>query len=238
LTLARLRLMTSKLFVFRHAETFDNRHGVFSGWRDSKLTSKGILEAREIAKELTECKIDYAFTSHLKRTKETLKIVLQYHPSVPVFVDDRLIERCYGLLQGRTKKKIAEEDPEFYERFHRGYNTAPPEGESLEMVEKRVQSFLNALVEWLKQNPGNVAISCHNNSIRPFRRLFEKLNLTQMCTIETPQDKALIYDLDLKNEGSMNLSNHRTMQGNWDGVHLSNHIKLATDIHNILRKYY
>ena len=35
-----LRLMI-KLFVFRHAETFDNNHEIFSGWRDSKLTLRG-----------------------------------------------------------------------------------------------------------------------------------------------------------------------------------------------------
>jgi broad specificity phosphatase PhoE len=111
--------MTSKLFVFRHAETFDNKNVVFSGWRDSKLTSKGILEAQKIAEQLAEYKIDYAFTSHLKRTKKTLKIVLQYHHLVPVFVDDRLIERCYGLLQGRTKERVVYEHKEFYEQFHK-----------------------------------------------------------------------------------------------------------------------
>jgi broad specificity phosphatase PhoE len=230
--------MTVKLFVFRHAETFDNKNGVFSGWRDSKLTSKGLLEAEKIAKQLAECKIDYAFTSHLGRTKKTLKIVLQYHRPVPVFVDDRLIERSYGLLQGRTKKRIIYEDKEFYEQFHRGYNTAPPEGESLKMVEKRVQSFFDELENWLRKNPGNVAIACHNNSIRPFRRIFENLDLTQMCTTETCQDKALIYNLDLKNETSVHSSRHQTQLAKWDGVRIPNRIKLAADPQNPLKKYY
>jgi 2,3-bisphosphoglycerate-dependent phosphoglycerate mutase len=230
--------MTRKLFVFRHAETFDNKNGVFSGWRDSKLTPKGILEAGKIAEQLAGCKIDYAFTSHLSRTKKTLKIVLQYHPSVPVFVDDRLIERCYGLLQGRTKKRVVFEDKEFYEQFHRGYDTAPPEGESLKMVEKRVQSFLDELEKWLRQNPGNIAISCHNNSIRPFRRLFEKLDLTQMCTIETPQNKAMAYNLDLKNVDLLDSSVRRAQKSKWNGVTISNSIKLATDPQNPLKRYY
>ncbi|MGE5188201.1 MAG: histidine phosphatase family protein [Betaproteobacteria bacterium] len=230
--------MICKLFVFRHAETFDNKNEVFSGWRDSKLTPKGILEAREIAEQLAEYKIDYAFTSHLNRAKKTLKIVLQNHPSVPVFVDDRLIERCYGFFHGRTKKRVSYEDPEFYKKFHRGYDTAPPEGESLKMVENRVQSFLYELGDWLRQNPGNVAISCHNNSIRPMRRIFEKLDLTQMCTIETPQDRALIYNFDLKNVDLFHSSNHRANQVKWDGVLISNRIKLATDPQNLLRKYY
>ena len=230
--------MTSKLFVFRHAETFDNKNGVFSGWRDTKLTSKGILEARKIAEQLAEYKIDYAFTSHLKRTKKTLKIVLQRHHSVAIFVDDRLIERCYGLLQGRTKESVVHENKEFYEQFHRGYDTAPPGGESLKMVEKRVQSFLEELANLLKQNPGNVAISCHNNSIRPFRRLFENLDITQMCATETSQDEALIYSFGLENKCLLNASKHRVQDGKWAGVRISNRIKLATDPQNPLKKYY
>lgn len=230
--------MICKLFVFRHAETFDNRDGFFSGWRDSKLTPKGILEAEQIAKQLAEFKIDYAFTSHLKRAKKTLKIALKDHSRIPVFVDDRLIERCYGLLQGRTKKKVVCEEPEHYQQYHRGYDVAPPQGESLEMVEKRVQSFLNDLEGWLQQNPGNVAISCHNNSVRPFRKLFEKLNLNQMCTIETPQDRAMIYNFELKNAGLTHLRKNRVVQVKWDGVLLPNHVKLATDPQNVLMKYY
>jgi 2,3-bisphosphoglycerate-dependent phosphoglycerate mutase len=125
--------MICKLFVFRHAETFDNAHGVFSGWRNPRLTPKGILQAEEIAKQLLTYKIDYGFTSHLKRAKQTLKTVLKDHPATPIFVDDRLIERCYGLMQGRSKKKLESENPDFYEACHRGYRVPPPEGESLKI---------------------------------------------------------------------------------------------------------
>ena len=40
------------LFVFRHAETFDNNQEIFSGWRDSKLTLRGLEQANEIAEQL------------------------------------------------------------------------------------------------------------------------------------------------------------------------------------------
>lgn len=229
--------MISKLFVFRHAETFDNNRGIFSGWRDSGLTTRGILQAQEIAKQLMRYKIDYAFTSHLKRAKQTLEIVLETHPPIPIFVDDRLIERCYGLLQGRSKKRVAHENPEFFAQFHRGYYAAPPEGESLEMVEKRVMSFFDQFREWLKQHPGNVAISCHSNSIRPLRRAFEKLSLTQMCKLESPQDRALVYDLDLGNSGLL-YPKQKAFMAVWEGVLVSKQMKLATNLQNPLKKYY
>ena len=229
--------MICKLFVFRHSETFDNRHGIFSGWRDSELTSKGLLQAQKIAEQLKQYRIDYAFTSHLSRAKKTLEIVLEAHPTAPVFIDDRLIERCYGLLQGKSKRKIASSDPEWYAQVHRGYESAPPKGESLRMVEKRVLSFLKQLRGWLGQAPGNVAISCHSNSIRPIRRVFENLRLEQVLQLESPQDRAMIYELRLRNLGSGRVGGGSNMQ-NWESLLVSRRLKLATDPLNPLKKYY
>ena len=233
----RLRLMICKLFIFRHAETFDNKRGLFSGWRDSGLTLKGFSQAQEIAEQLRQYQIDYAFTSHLKRARKTLEIVLEGHPPVPVFVDDRLIERCYGLLQGKDKKKMEKENPDYYAQIHRGYGLAPPEGESLKIVKKRVISFLEQLTEWLKQNPGNVAISCHNNSVRPFRRIFENLSIAQMRKLESPQDRASVCDLELGN-WSMVCPKQKAIKAYWKGVLILKRIKLATDSQNPLKKYY
>jgi len=229
--------MSYKLFVFRHAETFDNRRGIFSGWRDSKLTSKGLAQAQKIAEQLKQYQIDYAFTSHLKRARKTLEIVLEAHPPVPVFVDDRLIERCYGLLQGKSKGKVADENPKWFAQVHRGYESAPPKGESLKIVEKRVLSFLKQLSDWLGQNPGNVAISCHSNSIRPIRRIFEHLSLKQMLKLKNPQDRAMIYDLRLYGLQSDRLRERLNIQ-KWKGVLVSRQVILATDPLNLLKDYY
>jgi 2,3-bisphosphoglycerate-dependent phosphoglycerate mutase len=229
--------MICKLFVFRHSETFDNRRGVFSGWRDSELTPQGLMQAQKIAEQLKRYRIDYAFTSHLRRAKKTLEIVLQAHPDVPVFVDDRLIERCYGVLQGKSKRKIENSDPEWYAQFHRGYELAPTKGESLRMVEKRVISFLKQLKNWLRQAPGNIAISCHSNSIRPIRRVFENLSVEQMLQLETPQDRTLIYELQLHNLSGQRLLGESNMQ-NWESLLVSRQVKLSTDPWNPLKKYY
>jgi 2,3-bisphosphoglycerate-dependent phosphoglycerate mutase len=230
-------LMSCKLFVFRHAEAFDNRREVFSGWRDSRLTLNGGAQAKKLAKQLERYPIDYAFTSHLRRARKTLEIVLEAHPSVPVFIDDRLIERCYGLLQGKSKRNVARENPAWYAQVHRGYEVIPPNGESLRMVEKRVLSFLEQLRDWLGQNPGNVAISCHSNSIRPIRRVFENLSIEQMLQIESPQDRAMIYDLKLQNLRIGQLRGGPDMQ-NWKSVLIPPPVKLATDSLNPLKKYY
>jgi 2,3-bisphosphoglycerate-dependent phosphoglycerate mutase len=229
--------MICKLFVFRHAETTDNSRGIFSGWRDPELTLKGLLQAKEIAEQLRRDKIDYAFTSHLKRARKTLEIVLETHLTVPVFMDDRLIERCYGLLQGKSKRKVAKERPEWFAKVHRGYDFPPPEGESIKMVENRTLPFLVQLEEWLRQNPSNVAISCHGNSLRPIRRVFEHLSLKQMLQIENPQDRAMAYALHVH---SVNIkgSTKGAIKPDWRGILVPRQVKLATDQRNPLKKYY
>jgi 2,3-bisphosphoglycerate-dependent phosphoglycerate mutase len=229
--------MICRLFVFRHAETTDNARGIFSGWRDARLTSKGLRQSREIAEQLRHEEINYAFASHLQRARQTLEIVLQTYPGVPVFTDDRLIERCYGLLQGKSKRKVADERPEWYAEVHRGYDFPPPEGESLRMVENRTLPFLAELKEWLRQNPGNVAISCHGNSLRPIRRVFEHLSVKQMLDLENPQDRAMTYALNLNSVKVEGLGNS-TIKAGWKGVLVPRQVRLATDTRNPLKRYY
>jgi len=229
--------MICKLFVFRHAETTDNSRGIFSGWRDPELTPKGLSQANEISDQLNREKIDYAFTSHLKRARKTLEIVLEPHQKIPVFIDDRLIERCYGLLQGKSKKRLAEEKPEWFAKIHRGYDFPPPGGESLKMVEERTLPFIEQLEKWLKTSQGNVAISCHGNSLRPIRRVFEHLSLRQMLQIENPQDHAMSYALHIH---SINVGSHEenTAKADWKGILVPRQVKLATDKRNPLKEYY
>ncbi len=229
--------MICKLFIFRHAETTDNRRSLFSGWRDPVLTSKGIVQAKEVSEQLSKEAITYAFTSHLKRARKTLEIVLEKHANVDVFVDDRLIERCYGELQGKSKRKLAAEKPEWFARVHRGYNFLPPKGESLKMVEKRTLPFVVQLKAWLQRNPGNVSVSCHGNSLRPIRRVFEHLSLQEMLQIENPQDHAMSYALQIHSI-KIKSGAEKGRQADWKGLIVPSKVKLATDPRNPLKEYY
>ena len=229
--------MICNLFVFRHAETTDNSNQIFSGWRDPDLTPKGMLQAREVAHQLEQEEIDYAFTSHLLRAKRTLEIVLKPNLNVPVFIDDRLIERCYGTLQGKSKIDIAAERPAWFAKVHRSYDFPPPEGESLKMVESRTLPFVVQLKGWLQKKHGNVAISCHGNSMRPIRRIFEHLSLKQMLQLENPQDQAMEYALHI-HRVNVDEVEERRLEKDWHSVVVPSSVKLATDPRNPLKQYY
>lgn len=190
--------MSCKLFIFRHSQSTDNARHVFSGWRDPALTAFGKAQARKIGTVLAKRRIDVAFTSSRRRAKETLRLALgKRWGKVPVVVDDRLIERSYGRLQGKSKVRAAQMFGEKrWQRIHRGYATNIPGGESIKMVQKRVYAFIRELERFLKVHPCNVAISCHGNSMRPLRKYYQHLTNKQMMALENPQDTDVEVDLD------------------------------------------
>ncbi|MCX8195186.1 MAG: histidine phosphatase family protein [Candidatus Micrarchaeota archaeon] len=186
-----------RIYLFRHAQTYYNRNHYFTGWKDSKLTPFGRKQAKKIAAKLKGKKIDVAFCTSLSRSRDTLKEVLKFHPECKaVFTDDRLIERSYGKLEGKSHEKYKRlHSPEELHKIRRSYDCPPPKGESIKMVEKRVKAFLRDLIGYMKKNKVNVAISAHGNSMRPFRRYFEGLSIKEMMALENPWDDYFEYEV-------------------------------------------
>jgi len=190
--------MKLHIYLFRHGQTYFNRDHRFTGWKDSKLTPQGVKNAKKVAQKLKDKRIDVAFCSHLSRSKDTLKEVLRYHPECrAVFVNDKIIERNYGKFQCLYHKTIiAKYGKEMFDKWHRAYDFPPPGGESVHMVEKRVLIYVHELIRFMKREKVNVAISAHGNSMRPFRRYFEKLTIDEMMALEQPYDDYFEYVIE------------------------------------------
>ena len=110
-----------------------------------------------------------------------------------------MIERGYGKLQGKYHKTvIADVGKKQFDIWHRSYNIPPPKGESIKMVQKRVESFIKDLLKKMKKEKINVAISAHGNSMRPFRKYFQKLTIKQMMKLENPWDDYFEFVVDVK----------------------------------------
>ncbi len=185
------------IFLFRHGTTSDNAEGIFSGWRDVSLNKKGFRDAKIVALKLKNKKIGLAFQSNQLRSQQTLAEVLKFHKGIPVKTDKRIAERCYGKLQGKTHLKIVQKSGfEKYDLWHRSYANKPPQGESLKDVEARVLPFIKELIKMIKQQRINVAVSAHGNSMRVFRRYFEKLSTSEMCRLYN--DYETVYEYKIK----------------------------------------
>ncbi|MBT6773792.1 2,3-bisphosphoglycerate-dependent phosphoglycerate mutase [Candidatus Woesearchaeota archaeon] len=221
--------MKLKIYLFRHGQTYYNKKHIFTGWKDSQLTPKGIKDAKKVAQKLKNKKFQVAYQTRLSRSKDTLKHVLKFHPECQKIIkDNRMIERSYGKLQGLSHKSFVEregkdsyqtllhwhkidhlngkERKDFIKKMgeaelkivRRSYDVPPPKGESVKMVEKRVNSFIKDLLKKMKKEKINVAISAHGNSMRPFRKYFEKLSREQMMELENPWDDYFEYTINIK----------------------------------------
>lgn len=177
------------LYVFRHGQTTDNADFLFSGWRDADLTDLGVEQAKILAEKLKDKKINRLYTSDQIRSIKTMKLAIALNEgakNLPINKDPRIKERSYGSLQGHSKLEMQLKDPELLKLDRRSFSFVPPEGESIEMVCKRVKSFLDELVELMKRDGFNAAVSCHGNSMRGFRRYFEGLSDDETALVETP----------------------------------------------------
>ena len=185
------------IYLFRHGQTTFNRDKRFTGWLDSKLTPLGIKQSKIIAKKLKNKKFKIAIYTKLSRSKQTLNEVLKYHPECnKIIIDNRMIERNYGLLNGRSHDEIIQRySPEKFEKWHRGFNDRPPKGERFADVEKRVKPFSKDLKELLKKEKTNIAISGHGNSIRLFRKILEHASQKKTCEWFIPYDKVFEYKI-------------------------------------------
>lgn len=218
-----------KIYLFRHGRTFYNVKGIFTGHKNSRLTRRGKQDAKYIAKKLKNKKFEVAFYTSLSRSKETLDYVLKFHPECKkLIVDDRMIERNYGILEGIAHKSFIKEvgkqkydlmvksdavenldfqsrkriekflGNEEYKAIHRGYYISVPGGESFADVERRVKNFISYLKIFIKKNKVNVAISAHGNSIRLFRKLMERASNEETTKWVIPYNKVFTYELKFK----------------------------------------
>ncbi len=218
---------TAKIYLFRHGQTTFNRDEKFTGWLNPRLTKLGVENARAIAEKLKDKKFEIAYHTSLVRSKQTLKQVLKYHPECRKLIeDDRMIERNYGDLNGRTHAEfiqsvgeklyklevegdlitdISEEGRREVEKFlgeqeynliHRGFNVPPPGGESFAMVEKRVAEFIKDLRTLVKKEARNVAVSAHGNSIRLFRKIMEGASISETVAWQIPYDSFYEYTVE------------------------------------------
>ncbi|MEK6886751.1 MAG: histidine phosphatase family protein [Nanoarchaeota archaeon] len=192
--------MKFHIYLFRHGQTTFNRDKRFTGWLDAKLTPLGIKQAKKVASKLKNKQIDIAVQTTLSRSKDTLNYVLKYHPECrKVMTDNRMIERSYGNFEGKYHKDIiAKYGKEKFDKWHRDYDFPPPKGESIKMVERRVKEFIKDTLIFMKKYKMNVAISAHGNSMRPFRRYFEKLSVKEMMKLENPYDDYFEYTINVK----------------------------------------
>lgn len=192
------------LVLVRHGESEWNALGLWTGWTDVNLSDKGYEEAIKAAQDLKHIHFDLAYTSNLKRAKQTLAsiMIVLRRPDLPSYEYEEFNERHYGSYTGKNKWQIKDEvgDEEFL-RIRRSWDYQVPVdenglGESLKMVYERVvKCYLENVLPKLKEGK-NVIIVAHGNSLRALTKYLENISDDKIADLELPTGQPFIHRLD------------------------------------------
>ena len=215
-----------RLVLLRHGESTWNRENRFSGWTDVDLSDTGVREAHGAAELMKEegLTFDTAYTSVLKRSIDTLSIVLDDMDltRIPIHRSWRLNERHYGALQGLNKAETAARYGETQvQLWRRSYTTRPPalsrEDErfpgrdprygdlsqnELPLTESLKDTVARFLPYWQEtiapavRSGRKVLISAHGNSLRALVKHLDAISDDDIVDVNIPTGIPLVYELD------------------------------------------
>ena len=215
-----------KVVLLRHGESIWNKENRFTGWTDVDLTEKGINEANEAGKVLSEngFVFDLAFCSVLLRANRTLELSLKKMglQNIPVLKSWRLNERHYGALQGLNKAETAEKHGEDQVLiWRRSYDIQPPalnkndeRYPGNDPIYKNVNEQDLPLTECLKDTVNRflpywyeeivpaikagkkIIIAAHGNSLRALVKHLDDISDEEILKLNIPTGLPLVYELN------------------------------------------
>ena len=95
-----------KLIFVRHGESLENKKEIVGGHKPGSLTRIGVKQAKDMARKLKNVKIDYIYSSDLKRAHDTAKEIAKFHPNAPFVTTTAIRERSMGSWQGKKRSKV------------------------------------------------------------------------------------------------------------------------------------
>ncbi|MEE1248504.1 MAG: histidine phosphatase family protein [Lachnospiraceae bacterium] len=136
-----------KFLLIRHGATKANREHRYLGRTDESLSTEGVKELREAIYRGCYPKVDYLFSSPLKRCLKTANIL---YPAEAVTIIPDFQEINFGIFEGKNYKDL--QGDERYQAWIDSNGTLPfPEGESREEFLIRCEKGFYCMLEKLKE---------------------------------------------------------------------------------------
>jgi 2,3-bisphosphoglycerate-dependent phosphoglycerate mutase len=187
------------LILARHGQSQFNAKSLWTGTWDVPLTKQGRHEATLMAKDIKDIKPAVAYSSVLSRARDTLEIILSENKwtRVPIHESASLNERNYGDLTGMNKWAVEEQyGTKQFTKWRRGWNEPVPDGETLQMVFRRVVPYYEQHILTDLKHSKNVLIVAHGNSLRALIKYLDELSDRAVEALEMPFGEILVYTLD------------------------------------------
>ena len=156
------------LILVRHGQTTYSAEHRYCGHSDIALTEVGEQQAEDSAAAVAERGvIDLVVSSPLQRCQVTAKKIAE-KTGAELETHDALIEANFGEWEGLTFQQAQDDDAELHDAWVTDASLAPPAGESLAQVHRRVREFRKQLVA---KHPGKtIAVVSHVNPIKSLIR--------------------------------------------------------------------
>ena len=164
------------LYVVRHGQTEANVNHLFNGRNERDLTEFGIEQAKLLAYKMEGVPIDLLFCSPLKRAIHTASIL--NINNVEIIIDDRLIERDYGIFTLKSVDLIKDRRNKLYDLD----NNEIKEIESYKSIYDRAKSFIDEIKE--KYADKNILVVSHGDVVVAIQEYINKKEETYPKTCE------------------------------------------------------
>lgn len=168
------------IFLIRHGETAWNAVRRLQGHLDIALNDTGRRQAAALAMALAETHLDAVYASDLDRARATAA-PLAAARGIPVHVEPRLRERCYGAFEGLLYDALAEQFPEAWDAYRRRdvdarYPAGEREAETLREFSGRSVAILRDIAA---RHPGQqIAVVAHGGVLECIYRHATRMSLT------------------------------------------------------------
>jgi probable phosphoglycerate mutase len=152
--------MPTRVLLLRHGQSPLSVEKRYSGRGDPELTREGLEQAAAAATALaarhigTDGNIRAVVSSPLLRARQTAEPVAGVL-GLGVSVDERFTETDFGTWEGLTFPEAAQRDPEVHRAWLGDSAVSPPQGESFDVVARRVDAGLDDL---LRRHPGQTVV--------------------------------------------------------------------------------
>jgi probable phosphoglycerate mutase len=162
-------MQATRIIAIRHGETAWNVDTRLQGHLDIALNPKGLWQAEQAARALTDEPIAAIYTSDLLRAWHTASAIAQT-TGAPLVASKDLRERSFGSFEGKTYAEIEAQWPDASERWRRREpDWAPPGGESLLALRLRINSTVAAMAA--QHLGGQIVLVAHGGVMDVLYRL-------------------------------------------------------------------
>jgi len=161
-------MQRTQVIIVRHGETEWNLRGIRQGHFDSRLTAKGMAQAKALGARLGRERFTALYSSDLGRAVDTAREIAKV-TGHEIIADGRLRERHLGIFQGLDGEEINAKFPE-ERRLMRseGPGYVIPGGESMVQQVERNIACLNELAA--KHHSEQIVVVTHGGVVSGFFR--------------------------------------------------------------------